>query len=158
LRYHEVKVEFEFYTDYNQGFGNIWQCWLQLDRIAEAKRGSLEVVPAEILRKLARKSLLQNVLSGLEGLASGDLNYAKDVLDRNYGEVTIQGRNGSGYITWDNAKQVSLPALHPQDVVTFHEDKFPWKSPGKHRHSSYADDAPTTPPRKRRPEIIQDTP
>ena len=98
---------------------------------------------------MARKSLLHNVQNGLEGLAGGNLHYAKAVLDRKYGAVSTQGLEEDGYITWDDAKKAFLP-LHPKHVVTFHETTSP-RTP-RRKHKPFFENDLRTPPAKRRAE------
>ena len=141
--HHEVCVRFEFYTDYKERYGNTWQTWLSLTSIAKANDGSLTEVPGYILRKLARKNLLQAVLK--EGLCSGDMHQAKDVLDRHYPCMEVQKASRL------TAKGTQHPAmhslsLHPAMCITFHE-LLPNEKKWNGRRLT---PPPTTPKRKRR--------
>ena len=143
LWHHEVCVRFEFYTDYAERYGNTWQTWLSCSSIAKANDGSLTEVPGYILRKLARKNLLQAVLK--ERLCSGDMHQAKDVLDRHYPCMEVQKASRLTAKGTQHPPMHSL-SLHPAMCITFHE-LLPNEEEWNGRRLK---PPPTTPKRKRR--------
>ena len=123
---HEIKVEFEVYTDYKTGYGREYQCWLTCDSVARIHGGSLAQVPLESFNEMASRSLMKALVT-----ECADLNYHNELFwkprHERVWEVWIR-RSGKGL---GDEKRVhgSSVSLNPNDVVRFIEVPRPLPPP-----------------------------
>ena len=136
LWHHEIRVEFQFFTDGD--FGQEYHCWLTCDEVARAHDASLVQVPLEIIRKMAQRRIMQELIQ--EG---ADVNFAKEHFwKKETWAVDLEKADD-----WFDLATHRNASLNADDVVIFHECPSTPKRKAKRRR---CEGSPSPPSEKAR--------